>query len=260
LRPTDRSDLTHASSIDILGCRVDAVDRDSAIELIAERAQVADPSIVVTLGVEMVMNAQRDARFRAIVNRAVLSLCDTIGILLASRARGGPLRERVTGVGLIEPLVARSAERGDLRIYLFGGAPGVAERAAIALTHRHPGAQIAGTRDGYFAPGQSVTIAASIASSKANIVLVGLGSPKQESWMDDFLGATKCGVGIGVGGSFDVLAGMVERAPVLWQRLGLEWLHRLIKEPSRWRRQLALPRFALAATREAILNKGRTQR
>jgi UDP-N-acetyl-D-mannosaminuronic acid transferase (WecB/TagA/CpsF family) len=125
LRPTDRSDLTHASSIDILGCRVDAVDRDSAIELIAERAQVADPSIVVTLGVEMVMNAQRDARFRAIVNRAVLSLCDTIGILLASRARGGPLRERVTGVGLIEPLVARSAERGDLRIYLFGGAPGV---------------------------------------------------------------------------------------------------------------------------------------
>jgi N-acetylglucosaminyldiphosphoundecaprenol N-acetyl-beta-D-mannosaminyltransferase len=190
----------------------------------------------------------------------VLSLCDTIGILLASRARGGPLRERVTGVGLIEPLVARSAERGDLRIYLFGGAPGVAERAAIALTHRHPGAQIAGTRDGYFAPGQSVTIAASIASSKANIVLVGLGSPKQEYWMDDFLGATKCGVGIGVGGSFDVLAGMVERAPVLWQRLGLEWLHRLIKEPSRWRRQLALPRFALAATREAILNKGRTQR
>jgi N-acetylglucosaminyldiphosphoundecaprenol N-acetyl-beta-D-mannosaminyltransferase len=207
----------------------------------------------------MVMNAQHDARFAAIIERSALSLCDTIGILLASRARHGPLRERVTGVDLIEPLVARSAERGDLRIYFFGGAPGVAERASIALKQRHPGAQIVGTRDGYFAPGQSATIAASIASSQANLVFVGLGSPKQEYWMADFLGATKCGVGIGVGGSFDVLAGTVVRAPRIWQQLGLEWLHRLIREPSRWRRQLALPRFALAATREAILQKGHPQ-
>jgi N-acetylglucosaminyldiphosphoundecaprenol N-acetyl-beta-D-mannosaminyltransferase len=216
--------------------------------------------MVVTLGVEMVMNAQRDARFRAIVDRAAMSLCDTIGILLASRTRRGPLRERVTGVDLIEPLVARSAERDDLRIYFFGGAPGVAERAAAALIGRHPGARIVGIRDGYFAPLQSATIAASIASSKANIVLVGLGSPKQEYWMDEFLPATKCGVGIGIGGSFDVLAGKVERAPRIWQQLGLEWLHRLIREPSRWRRQLALPRFAIAATREAILQKGHPQR
>jgi N-acetylglucosaminyldiphosphoundecaprenol N-acetyl-beta-D-mannosaminyltransferase len=203
----------------------------------------------------MTMYAQRDARFRALVERAALSLCDTIGILLASRARGGPLRERVTGVDLIDPLAERSAA-GNLRLFFFGAAPGVAERAAIAVQRRYPGAIVAGTRDGYFAPAQSPTIAASIAASGANVLLVGLGSPKQEYWLEEYLDATGCGVGIGIGGSFDVLAGTVPRAPLVWRRAGLEWLYRLVREPSRWRRQLALPRFALAATREALTLRG----
>jgi N-acetylglucosaminyldiphosphoundecaprenol N-acetyl-beta-D-mannosaminyltransferase len=219
-------------------------------------AQGEEPSLVVTLGVEMTMYAQRDERFRTLVDRCALSLCDTIGLLLASRARHGPLRERVTGIDLIEPLAERSAKNGDLRFFFFGGAPGVAERAAIALRQRHPGIIIAGTRDGYFAPGQSPTIVASILASKANVLLVGLGSPKQEYWLEEHLNATKCGVGVGVGGSFDVLAGMVPRAPRLWRRAGLEWLYRLIREPSRWRRQLALPRFAFAAAREAMTQRG----
>jgi N-acetylglucosaminyldiphosphoundecaprenol N-acetyl-beta-D-mannosaminyltransferase len=231
------------------------VSRDEAVARIGALAQGRMPGIVVTLGVEMVMYAQRDPRFRAVLDRAALSLCDTIGILLASRARGGPVRERVTGIDLIEPLAVRSAAAGDLRLFLFGAAPGVAERAAIALRQRHPGVAVVGTRDGYFAPGQSSTIVASIVASGANVLLVGLGSPKQEYWLDEFLGATNCPVGIGVGGSFDVLAGTVPRAPQIWQQLGLEWLYRLIREPSRWRRQLALPRFALAATREALANK-----
>lgn len=205
------------------------------------------------------MYAQRDERFRNLVNRSALSLCDTIGLLLASRARNGPLRERVTGVDLIDPLAERSAARGDLRFFFFGGAPGVAERAAIALRNRYPGVEIVGTRDGYFAPGQSATIVASIVASNANVLLVGLGSPKQEYWLEEHLSATKCGVGIGVGGSFDVVAGMVPRAPLVWRRAGLEWLYRLIRQPSRWRRQLALPRFAFAATREAFLQRGNRQ-
>jgi N-acetylglucosaminyldiphosphoundecaprenol N-acetyl-beta-D-mannosaminyltransferase len=222
------------------------------VERIAAFAHGETPSLVVTLGVEMTMYAQRDPRFRDLVNRSALSLCDTIGLLLASRARHGPIRERVTGVDLIGPLAERSATRGDLRFFFFGGAPGVAERAAIALRNRYPGVEISGTRDGYFAPGQSATIVASIVASKANVLLVGLGSPKQEYWLEDFLAATKCGVGIGVGGSFDVVAGTVPRAPQLWRRAGLEWLYRLIRQPSRWRRQLALPRFVFAATREAM--------
>ena len=202
------------------------------------------------------MYAQRDPRFRELVARAALSVCDTIGILLASRARGGPLRERITGVDLIDRLAQRSAHRGDLRLFLFGAAPGVALRAAENLRSRFPGAIIAGVRDGYFSPQEASAIPSYITSSGANVILAGLGSPKQEYWLDDHLAATGCGVGIGVGGSFDVLAGTVERAPRLWQRFGLEWLYRLIREPSRWRRQLALPRFALAATRELIFQRG----
>jgi N-acetylglucosaminyldiphosphoundecaprenol N-acetyl-beta-D-mannosaminyltransferase len=232
------------------------VSRDEAVARIAALAQGSNPALVVTLGVEMTMYAQRDARFRALVDRAALSLCDTIGILLASRARHGPLRERVTGIDLIEPLAERSSKGGDLRFFFFGAAPGVAERAAIALRQRYPGVVIAGTRDGYFSPAQSPTIAASIAASGANVLLVGLGSPKQEYWLEEHLGATKCGVGIGVGGSFDVLAGTVPRAPRMWRGAGLEWLYRLVREPSRWRRQLALPRFAVAATREALTLRG----
>jgi N-acetylglucosaminyldiphosphoundecaprenol N-acetyl-beta-D-mannosaminyltransferase len=238
-----------------LGCRVDAVSRDEAIARIAACAQGLPPALVVTLGVEMTMFAQHDSRFRNLVNRSTLSLCDTIGILLASRARRGPLRERVTGIDLIEPLVERSAKGEDLRFFFFGGAPGVAERAAIALRQRHPGAAIVGTRDGYFTPTQSPTIVASIRASKANVVLVGLGSPKQEYWLEEYLADTQCGVGIGVGGSFDVLAGTVPRAPRVWQQLGLEWLYRLIREPRRWRRQLALPRFVFAAAREAMFQE-----
>jgi N-acetylglucosaminyldiphosphoundecaprenol N-acetyl-beta-D-mannosaminyltransferase len=244
------------TSVDILGCRVDAVSRAEAVDRIVALAHGEVPALVVTLGVEMTMYAQHDGRFRDVVNRSALSLCDTIGLLLASRARGGPLRERVTGVDLIDPLAEQSAAKGDLRFFFFGGAPGVAERAAIALRNRYPGVDIAGTRDGYFAPGQSPTIVASIVASKANVLLVGLGSPKQEYWLEEYLAATKCGVGIGVGGSFDVVAGTVPRAPRLWRRAGLEWLYRLIRQPSRWRRQLALPRFAFAATREAITHRG----
>jgi N-acetylglucosaminyldiphosphoundecaprenol N-acetyl-beta-D-mannosaminyltransferase len=259
LLPTGRSDLTDAS-IRILGCRVDAVSRDEAVARIVSFAQGSTPSLVVTLGVEMAMYAQHDARFRTLVDRAALSLCDTIGILLASRARHGPLRERVTGIDLIEPLVERSSTAGDLRFFLLGGAPGVAERAAAALRARHPGASIVGTHDGYFSAGENSTIVASIAASGATILLVGLGSPKQEYWLEEHLGATKCGVGIGIGGSLDVLAGTTPRAPRLWRQTGFEWLYRLIREPSRWRRQLALPRFAFAATREAMTQRGSRSR
>jgi N-acetylglucosaminyldiphosphoundecaprenol N-acetyl-beta-D-mannosaminyltransferase len=248
------------ASIDILGCRVDAVEGDDAVARIVAAARGATPVRVVTLGVEMVMYAQRDERFRDLIASAELSLCDTIGILLASRVRGGPLRARVTGVDLIEPLARASATTADLRLFLFGGAPGVAERAAAALTARFPGVRIAGVRDGFFDATQSAAIAATIAASGATILLAGLGSPKQEFWLDDHLAATNARVGIGVGGSFDVIAGTKKRAPRLMQRLGLEWLFRLLQEPGRWRRQLALPRFAVAALREAVARKGSGER
>jgi N-acetylglucosaminyldiphosphoundecaprenol N-acetyl-beta-D-mannosaminyltransferase len=247
------------SAVEILGCRVDAIGRDAAVDRVIALANGTAPAVVVTLGTEMVMEAQRNPRFRAVVARAALVTCDTIGLLVASRLRGGPLRERVTGVDLVEGLASRSAA-GGLRLYLLGGRGDTAARAGDVLRAR--GAHVVGARDGYFSPPESDAVARAIAASGANVLLAGLGSPKQELWLDQHLAATGCGVGIGVGGTLDVLAGNAGRAPHAWQRLGLEWLYRLIREPRRWRRQLALPAFAFLALRETVfvrfLNKGGT--
>ncbi|HTJ28214.1 MAG TPA: WecB/TagA/CpsF family glycosyltransferase [Candidatus Limnocylindria bacterium] len=254
------------ASFGVLGARVDAVGRDEAVEQIAALAnrsagsRQAAPALVVTLGVEMVMAARRNAAFRRVINGAALVTCDTIGLLLASRLRGGPLRERVTGVELVGALAARSARRGDVRLYLLGGGGDTAVRAAEALRRGYPGVLIAGARDGYFREAESAAVTDAIRASGANVLLAGLGSPKQELWLAAHLAASGCGVGIGVGGSFDVYAGNVERAPVLVQRTGLEWLYRLVKEPRRWRRQLALPHFALAALGEALGERGKGKR
>jgi N-acetylglucosaminyldiphosphoundecaprenol N-acetyl-beta-D-mannosaminyltransferase len=244
-------------SITILGCRVDAVDRDEAVARIAQLANAgADaPALVVTLGVEMVMAAQRDPSFRAIVNGAALVTCDTIGLLVASRLRGGPLRERVTGVELVAALARRSAAAGDIRLYLLGGGGDTAQRAAAALQQLAPGTRVVGTRDGYFQPDESAAVAAAVREAGANVLLAGLGSPKQEEWLVRHLPQTGCGVGMGIGGSLDVYAGNVKRAPAGVQRAGLEWAYRLAKEPRRWRRQLALPRFAVAALAETLSGK-----
>jgi N-acetylglucosaminyldiphosphoundecaprenol N-acetyl-beta-D-mannosaminyltransferase len=236
----------------VLGCRVDGIGREEAGERIAGLANAGGAAVVVTLGVEMVMHAQRDAAFREVVNGAALVTCDTIGLLLASRLRRGPLVERVTGVELVGDLAARSASHGDVRLYLLGGAADTAQRAAETLRGRYPGTIVTGACDGYFREDESDAVAAAIRASGANVLLAGLGFPKQELWLARHLAATGCGVGIGIGGSLDVYAGNVERAPALFQRTGLEWAYRLAKEPRRWRRQLALPRFALAALGEAL--------
>jgi N-acetylglucosaminyldiphosphoundecaprenol N-acetyl-beta-D-mannosaminyltransferase len=245
----------------MLGCRVDAIGRDAAVACIAALANGSEAGLVVTLGVEMVMAAQRDPAFRETIDRAALVTCDSIGLLLASRLRGGPLRERVTGVELVDALAARSASARDVRLYLLGGAGDTAARASDALLRLHPGAVISGARDGYFAPDENEAVAAAIRASGANVLLAGLGFPKQEFWIEQHIAATGCSVGIGIGGSLDVYAGNVVRAPALVRRTGLEWAYRLGKEPQRWRRQLALPRFALAALAEALTarNAGKKQ-
>ena len=244
------------SSIEILGCRVDAVGREAAVERVVTLARGAVPSLVVTLGTEMVMEAQHNTRFRSALASAALVVCDTVGLLLASRLRGGPLEERVTGVELVRAL----ASEAGLRFFLLGGRGDTAERAAATLQAR--GAVVCGSRDGYFTEEESASVASQIRASNANVLLAGLGSPKQELWLSQHLAQSSCSVGIGIGGTLDVLAGNVRRAPAIWQRLGVEWLYRLITQPRRWRRQLALPAFAFLALRETaqlyLSERGRT--
>lgn len=248
------------TSVEILGCRLDALDADAATDAILAFARERRGAQIVTLGTEMVVHAQRDRKYRDVVNACALSLCDTVGLLAVARSRGADLRDRVTGVELVDRLCARAAKEG-VSVFLFGGAPGVADEAARSLQQRFPGLQIAGTRNGFFAPEESASIAAQIRESGAQLLFAGLGFPKQEFWLHEYLPQTGCGAGIGVGGSFDVISGKVERAPERWRKLGLEWLYRLVKEPHRWRRQLALPHFVLLVAGERVRSrfvKGRT--
>ncbi len=248
--------------IEILGCRLDPIDATEAAQRIVELARTSGGAQVVTLGTEMVVYAQNDERFREIVNGSALSLCDTIGLLAVARKRGAGLRERVAGVELIERL-CREAAAQALPVYFLGSAEGVAAEAAAVLSRRYPGLRVAGARNGYFSEAESPAVVAAIAASGAKLLFAGLGSPRQEFWLADHLRETGCGAGIGVGGSFDVVAGRVARAPQSFRRLGLEWLYRLLKEPRRWRRQLALPRFVwlvaldelgILPTRKSVVN------
>ncbi len=238
--------MTQAS---VLGCRVDIVDPDEAVERIRAMAHAERPSLIVTLGTEMVVRAQHDARFRAVVNASALALCDTVGVVVAARLRGARLTRRIAGIDLIEPL-CRALARDGLPIFLLGSKGDTAQRAGAELCRRIPALRIAGTRDGYFTAAEDAAVAAAIARSGARICFAGLGSPRQEFWLADHLRETSCAVGIGIGGSLDVLAGNVRRAPTMWRRLHAEWLYRLVREPQRWRRQLALPRFVWLVLRE----------
>jgi len=213
---------------------------------------------VVTFGSEMAMLARRDPVYRAAVNAADLVVPDTVGVVIAARMLGQPVRERVTGIELIENVCTVCARNGTA-IFLLGGADSVAEQAAAALAHRHPGLKIVGTHDGYFSEVDDATVVHRIKASGAQLVFVALGFPKQELWVRAHaseLGPVVC---IGIGGSLDVISGRLQRAPAVMRKLGLEWLYRLVKEPQRLRRQLALPQFALLITGQALRERLRSK-
>jgi N-acetylglucosaminyldiphosphoundecaprenol N-acetyl-beta-D-mannosaminyltransferase len=228
--------------VEILGCKLDVLDANEAAAQIMTFAREGAGAQVVTLGTEMVVHAQKDERFRDVVNASALSLCDTVGVLSVARRRGANLHERVTGVELVERLCAQSAREG-LPVYFLGGAEGAAADAAAIMEARFPGLVVSGTRNGFFADDEIAGVVDEIRASGAKLLFVGMGSPRQELWLAEHLRETGAGAAVGVGGSFDVLGGRVTRAPRFMRRLGLEWLYRLVKEPHRWRRQLALPYF-----------------
>lgn len=237
---------------------MDALNAQEATGEVWRLARSGQASQVVTLGTEMVVRAQRDAAFRDIINTSQLSLCDTVGVLAAARLHGLGVTQRVTGVDLIERLCATST--GEVSMFLLGGAEGIAQKAGVTMQKRYPRLRIAGTRNGFFKQSEAPQICAGIAASQAQILFAGLGFPRQEFWLRQHLKQTGCAVGIGVGGSFDVICGNLERAPAIWQKVGLEWLYRLVTEPWRWRRQLALPHFAFLVAADALAALTRRKR
>ncbi|MDQ0285080.1 N-acetylglucosaminyldiphosphoundecaprenol N-acetyl-beta-D-mannosaminyltransferase [Desulfofundulus luciae] len=251
--------------INLLGARVDAVDLAGAVERVAAFVATGRPHQVITLNPEILYRAQQEPELLALINRADLVTADGIGIVWAAKVAGTPVPGRVTGIDLMLALVSRAAREG-WRIFLLGAAPGVAEEAARRLKEKHPGLVVAGTQHGYFKPAPVTTgtgetgvtewdVVEQIRAAQPDLLFVALGAPKQEKFIARHKQALGVPVAMGVGGSFDVIAGRVARAPVWMQRLHLEWLGRLLREPRRWRRMLVLPRFAWLAWRKARLGK-----
>lgn len=244
--------------LQILGSRVDPVGMEEAQQRIAQLLSEHRFAQVVTFGSEMAMLARRDAAYRDAVNAADLVVPDTVGVVIAARLLGQPVRERVAGIELLENVCAACARNGTA-IFLLGGARDVAQQAGDALVQRHPGLKIAGTHDGYFSGADDARVVEQIKASGAQLVFVALGFPKQELWVRAHaaeLGPVVC---IGIGGSLDVISGRLQRAPTVVRKLGLEWLYRLVKEPQRLRRQLVLPQFAFLITGQALRERLRSK-
>ncbi len=240
--------MTLPTTHSILGIPVHDVTAEETLSLIDRFVHDGMPHQICTVNPEFIMAAQSDAEFKRILNHSALNLPDGIGVVWAAKRLGHPLRERVAGSDLVG-LIAERAQTASWRIFLLGAAEGVAEQAAIILRGRYPQTHIVGVYAGSPRPEEEAGTAARIRSSQADVLLVAYGAPRQDKWIERNIARTGAAVAIGIGGSLDFIVGTQKRAPRWIQRIGLEWLYRLVREPWRWRRQLALPRFVWCVLR-----------
>lgn len=230
--------------VDILGVLVDKVTISEAVEKIMGMLSEPRNHVVYTPNSEIIMVGYKDEDFKNILNSADMLTADGIGVVYASKILNNPISERAAGYDIVCGVIDKLAESGH-GLYLFGGKPGVAEQAKENINEKYPFLRVVGTHDGYFTEEQVPEIIDDINNSGADILFVCLGAPAQEKWIAAHKDELKVRVSMGVGGSIDVLAGVVERAPEKWCNMGLEWLYRLLKQPKRFFRMLALPKFAL---------------
>ena len=232
--------------VDILGVLVDGVDFAQTLAQIGRWIDDDEPTRSVrqicTVNPEFVIEARKSAAFAAVLSRADLCVPDGAGILWAANLLGVPMHERVTGSDGIYRICEIAAERG-WRVYFLGAAPGVAAAAAAVLQKRYAALQVAGTYSGSPHDVEWSEIAQRLEEAQADLLFVAFGHPRQDLWIDQHREALPVKVAMGVGGAFDFAAGVKPRAPLWLQRLKLEWLYRLLCEPWRWRRMLALPKF-----------------
>lgn len=240
---------------DILGVGFDDISKLDAADTAMGYAP-GGGSYIVTPNPEIVMAARRDETLRDAVNGASLVLPDGIGVVYGARILGTPLSGRVPGIDFAYALFERLRPTGG-SVYLLGAKPGVARLAGERLCADYPGLRVAGARDGYFEDSDAVV--ADINACAPDVVLVCLGSPKQELWMAKYAMQLTARVCVGLGGALDVFSGTVTRAPATFRRLGLEWLYRLITQPSRIGRMMKLPLFIFAAIGERLRKGSRGQ-
>ncbi|WP_315002880.1 WecB/TagA/CpsF family glycosyltransferase [uncultured Selenomonas sp.] len=233
-----------AERVNILGVDVDAVTMAEAVDVVRRAMDTRAGVMVATANAEMLMRATHDEELRRILNASALVVPDGAGTVWAARHLGHAMPERVAGYDLAQELLRRAPAEGR-RVYFFGSAPGVAEKAKAKAEQMYPGIEIVGVRNGFFSPADNATIIAEIRAACPDLLLVALGVPKQEKWIAAHLAELDVPVAIGVGGTLDVMAGVMKRAPHWMQKAKLEWLFRGLMQPKRAGRLLALPKFVL---------------
>jgi N-acetylglucosaminyldiphosphoundecaprenol N-acetyl-beta-D-mannosaminyltransferase len=231
----------------ILGVRVDCVDMASAMKTIERFAGEGGPHLVATVNPEFVMRAQRDKEFGRVLDSAELCLPDGVGVVWAARRQGCVIRDPVAGVDLVQPVAEMCARRG-LKLFLLGAAPGVAGDLADRLRAANPTLAVA-SHSGSPQPSHDEETLKLIHEHGAQVLLVAYGAPAQELWIARLRNRLGVAVAVGVGGAFDYLTGRVPRAPAWMRRAGLEWLHRLTRQPWRVRRMAVLPVYAIKVLR-----------
>lgn len=251
--PQSSSSSKSRLRLQVLGVPVDVVSEDDVLEFVTDRVQTRRPARIVTVNAEFVVKAQSDREFAEALKSADLATPDSGGVVWAVRRQGAHLKDRVGGSDLIWHISRQAAELGH-RVFLLGAREGVAAQAAAELRRRYPGLQIVGTYSGSPSPDDEALITSLIERSQADILFVAFGAPQQDTWIARNLTQTGAAVAMGVGGSFDYVAGIARRAPLWMQRRGLDWLWRLVRQPWRWRRMLALPRFAWLVWRSQTPN------
>lgn len=239
------------SRVDVLGVEFDDLTMDEAVAEAMKLIDEAGGQYVVTPNPEIVMTAKENEKLSRALSEAALVLPDGSGVVKAASILGTPMKCKVPGIDFASKVMEKLAQRGG-SVYLFGAKPGVAERAGEELKARYPGLVISGCSDGYFK--DDAPIKEKISEAKPDLLLVCLGAPKQELWMNGNRGLAGVGLMAGLGGSLDVFAGEVKRAPESWRRLNLEWLYRVIKEPKRIGRVIKLPLFLVEAGAKRLKN------
>lgn len=245
----------------LLDIEIDNVDKAEALQRIDGLVAARVPSLVVTPNVDVMMSLQQDAEYRRIYGEAALVLTDGVPLLWAARFLGTPIREKLSGSDVFHDVCALAAARG-YRLFFMGGREGAAAEAARIMVARNPGLQVAGVLSPPFGfendEREMAAVKKVLAEARPDILLLGLGSPKQEKWFDRYSRELGIPLTMGVGITFEYTAGMVPRAPRWMQAAGLEWSYRLWKEPRRlWRRYLVKdPGFFLLVLK-ARLKRGR---
>lgn len=227
--------------VKIMGVPFLKIDQTGFVQLMKERIEQREKTFVITANPEIVMQANENPDLMKYIDKATYVSADGIGVVKAAKILGSELPGRVTGYDTMMALL-RSGK--PYKIYLLGAQEETLQKTIENINRDFPHIEIVGAHNGFFDWSKN-DIAEEVKAAEPDLMFLALGVPRQEKWIFEHLDQFNHGVFIGVGGSFDVIAGTVKRAPVFWQKLNLEWLYRLLSQPTRWRRMLSLPRFAL---------------